>query len=107
MHAQLHSAAVGDAHIWHAGGEGAGQGCAVRAVLLHASCMLNSDLIVIADAVHIDATPTRPDDHEYGMTRYGKVRGLAGLVCGPVPCPGRTCCAQQSFLPRPVGQGPG
>lgn len=23
--------------------------------------------------VHIDATPTRPDDHEYGMTRYGKV----------------------------------
>jgi hypothetical protein len=29
-------------------------------------------------AVYIDCTPTRPDDHEYGITRYGKV-GLALL----------------------------
>lgn len=31
-------------------------------------------------AVYVDCTPTRPDDHEFGITRYGKV-GTARWYC--------------------------
>lgn len=54
-------------------------------------------------AVHIDATPTRPDDHEYGLMRYGKVGRPAA---GPPLCWLHTRCAQPSTpLCRAADQG--
>lgn len=31
--------------------------------------------------VYVDCTPTRPDDHEYGVTRYGKASTPSPALC--------------------------